>query len=166
MFIDFRERGRERETDRHGCGGWSTASCAHPDWGSNPKPRYVPWPRIKHGTFFLVYGTTFQPTEPPGQGSSIWFFLKVLFIYLFRERGREGEREGEKHRCVVASHWSGNINHAAPTGDLACNPGMCPDWESNQRPFGLQAGIQSTELRQPGPVLFYCFSSSDQSYNW
>ena len=27
------------------------------------------------------------------------------FIYLFfRERGREGEREGEKHQCVVASH--------------------------------------------------------------
>ena len=26
----------------------------------------------------------------------------------------------------------------APTGDLACNPGMCPDWESNQPPFGSQ----------------------------
>ena len=24
-------------------------------------------------------------------------------IYLFLERGREGEREGEKHQCVVAS---------------------------------------------------------------
>ena len=33
--------------------------------------------------------------------------------------GREGEREGEKHQCVDASH-------APPTGDLACNPGMCP----------------------------------------
>ena len=47
---------------------------------------------------------------------------KILFI--FRERGREGEREGEKHQCVVASH-------ARPAGDLACNPGMCPDRESN-----------------------------------
>ena len=26
------------------------------------------------------------------------FFLKILFI--FRERGREEEREGEKHQCV------------------------------------------------------------------
>ena len=26
------------------------------------------------------------------------FFFKILFIY--RERGREGEIEGEKHRCV------------------------------------------------------------------
>ena len=30
-------------------------------------------------------------------------FLKD-FIYLFLERGRKGEREGEKHQCVVASH--------------------------------------------------------------
>ena len=47
------------------------------------------------------------------------FFLD--FIYLFLERGREGERVGEKHQCVVASH-------TPPTGDLAHNPGMCPNW--------------------------------------
>ena len=53
-----------------------------------------------------------------------YFFFLRLFIYLFLESGREGEREGEKHQCVVASH-------TPPTGDLACNPGRCPDWESN-----------------------------------
>ena len=37
---------------------------------------------------------------------------------------RKGESEGEKHRCVVACH-------EPLTGDLARNPGMCPDWESN-----------------------------------
>ena len=37
--------------------------------------------------------------------------------------------------------------------DLDCNPGMFPDWESNQRPFGLQVGPQSTEPHQPG-LLF------------
>ena len=26
---------------------------------------------------------------------------------------------------------------------------MCPDWESNQKPFGLQAGAESTEPHQP-----------------
>ena len=36
------------------------------------------------------------------------------------------------------------------TGDLARNPGMCPDWESNLRPFGSQAGAQSTEPHHPG----------------
>ena len=64
---------------------------------------------------------------------------------MFRERGREGEREREKHQCVVASH-------VPPSGDLACNPGMCPDWELNQRPVGSQAGTQSTEPQQPGLV--------------
>ena len=24
-----------------------------------------------------------------------------------------------------------------PTGDLAHNPGICPNWEWNQQPFGL-----------------------------
>ena len=48
-----------------------------------------------------------------------------------------------KKQCVVASH-------APPTGGLAHNLGMCPDWESNQQPFGLQASTQSTEPHQPG----------------
>ena len=51
--------------------------------------------------------------------------------------------------------------HAPPTGDLACNPGMCPNWESNQQQFGSQAGTQSTEPYQPGLykiflLLFNC----------
>ena len=50
--------------------------------------------------------------------SSLSFFLKRFYL-LILERGREGEWEGEKHRCVVASH-------APPTRDLACNPGMGP----------------------------------------
>ena len=29
-----------------------------------------------------------------------------------------------------------------PPGVLACNPGMCPDQESNQGPFGLQDNAQ------------------------
>ena len=75
-------------------------------------------------------------------------FLKILFI--FRERGREGEREGEKYQCAV-------VSQVATTGDLAPNPGTCPDWESNQRPFGLQAGGQSTELHQPGQFFKQSF---------
>ena len=37
------------------------------------------------------------------------------------------------------------VSHMPPTGDLACNPGMCPDWEQNWRQFGFQASAQSTE---------------------
>ena len=54
-----------------------------------------------------------------------FFFKKRSYLFIFREReGREEERE-RKHHCVVASC-------APSTGDLACNPSMCPDWESNQ----------------------------------
>ena len=58
-------------------------------------------------------------------------FKKILFIYfiinLFKDfiylEGREGE-SGREIGCVIASH-------TPPTGDLACKPGMCPDWELN-----------------------------------
>ena len=46
------------------------------------------------------------------------YFLKRVFICLFLETGREGEREGKKHQCVVASCMP-------PTGDMALYPGMC-----------------------------------------
>ena len=70
-------------------------------------------------------------------------FFKDFYLFIFRERRREGEREGEKHQCVAASC-------VPPNGDLAHNPGMCPDWEWIQRSFGSQARAQSSELYQPG----------------
>ena len=72
------------------------------------------------------------------------YFLKD-FIYLFYREG-ETEREGEKHQCVVDSR-------APPTGYPAHNPGMCPDWESNQQPFVSKGNTQSTESNQPGPFI-------------
>ena len=45
------------------------------------------------------------------------YCFKIFYLFIFRERGREGERQGKKHRCVVASR----------TGDPAHNAGMCPD---------------------------------------
>ena len=67
------------------------------------------------------------------------FMLKLLFfkdfIYLFLDR-REGE---EKERERNINVWL-PPHPAPPTGDLAHNPGLCPDRESNQQPVGLQAG--------------------------
>ena len=45
----------------------------------------------------------------------------VFYFFIFRERGREGQRKGEKHLLVASC--------MLPTGDLAWKPGMCPDWE-------------------------------------
>ena len=85
-------------------------------------------------SFNITCGPTF------GFFKLLLLFLKILFI--FRERGREGE-EGEKHQRVTASS-------APPAGDLAHNPGMCPDWELNWWPLGSQTSTQSTEPHQPG----------------
>ena len=68
------------------------------------------------------------------------------YLWFFSKRGREGERERnihvwEKHPSVASC--------TPPTGDPAHNPGLCPDQESNQQPFGSQAGAQSTEPHQP-----------------
>ena len=56
-------------------------------------------------------------------------FFKRFYLFIFRQRGREGEREGEKYQCEVAAR-------TPRTGDLAGNLGVCPDWESNPGPFG------------------------------
>ena len=81
------------------------------------------------------------------------YFLKD-FIYLFLERG-EGREENidvwETHQLVAS--------YTPPTGDLARNPGLCPDWEFNQRPFHLQAGTQLSEPHRPG-LKKKCFLSA------
>ncbi|KAF6125340.1 hypothetical protein HJG60_009839 [Phyllostomus discolor] len=68
-------------------------------------------------------------------------FFKVFYLFISTEREREGN----------ISVW---LTVTPPTGDLAHNPGICPDWESNRRPFRLQAGTHSTEPHQPGPYSF------------
>ena len=67
------------------------------------------------------------------------YFLR-FYLFIFRKRVREEERRRETSMCGCAS----------PTGDLARNPGMYPEWESNWQPFGSQACTQSTEPHWPG----------------
>ena len=55
------------------------------------------------------------------------------------------EKEGEKHRFVVPFIFMYSLV-------VSC---MCPDWESNRRPFGSQAGTQSTDPHQPEPFLIF-----------
>ena len=70
-------------------------------------------------------------------------FLKNDFIYLFLERGERRDKEGEKHWCKEKQLLV--VSHTAPTGNLACSLGMCPDQESNPWPFGLWDHVQPTE---------------------
>ena len=73
--------------------------------------------------------------------SFLFFFFLRFYLFLLRV---EGEREIEKCQCVRETSMGCLSAH---------NPGMCPDWESNQWPFGSQVGAQSTELHQPGHKL-------------
>ena len=55
-------------------------------------------------------------------------------------------------------------SHTPPIGDLAYNPGLCPDWELNQQPFGSQASTKSTEPYKPGPNAIFlkpCYEVND-----
>ena len=67
-------------------------------------------------------------------------FFTFLFIYFFRDRVREAERQGEEtSTCKRYTH----------------NPGMCPDWESNLQPLISKASTQFTELYQPGLKIIF-----------
>ena len=75
-------------------------------------------------------------------------FLNRIYLYIFRERGREGEKKGEKYQCMVASY-------VPPIGDLACSPGMCPDWESNWRPVGSLPVFSPLSYTSPGEKVSF-----------
>ena len=108
--------------------------------------KYLPDPKSTYSSMFsfksfVVFSFMFRSTW------HLKLIFKIFYLFIFRE----GERKRDKHQCVVASH-------APPTGDLARNPGMCPDWESNQQPLASQAGTQPTEPHQPGLKLIFLYS--------
>ena len=81
-------------------------------------------------------------------------FKKIFYLFIFPESGRDKEREVEKHQCVRETSIGCLLAH---------NPGMCPEWESNRRPFGSQASVQSTEPHQPGQhVSIYQKNASEK----
>ena len=83
-------------------------------------------------------------------GMCLFFFMKD-FICLFLERGQGRDKERERNINV----W---LLLTCPLGgDLASNPGMCPDWESNRQPFGSQATTQYTEPQQPRNYLPFSY---------
>ena len=85
------------------------------------------WPWVNNFIFAdeISANVTWWIGKDHPKGLFQFFFFKKN-IYLFLQR----REEREKLQCVVASHMS-------PTGDLAQNPSMCPDWELNGWPVGL-----------------------------
>ena len=64
---------------------------------------------------------------------------------MYFERGKRREKERERN-----IDWLPPTR--PPTRGLACNPGMCPEWELNWRPFSSQDCTEPTEPYHPGPL--------------
>ena len=92
-------------------------------------------------THSLVWSTTWEyhVVETGDQIYPSKNFLKSLFMF-FRERRREGEREGEKCVRCVRETSIGCLSQAPKWGP---GPAVRPDWEWNQRPSCSQAGWHS-----------------------
>ena len=101
----------------------------------------------------LDYHLTLQLAKHPTFHICVFKNVYILFlkdfVYLFLDKGERKDKERKKNINV----WSPLM--CLSTGDLACDPGMCPDWESNQRPSGSQSGAQSTEPHQPVQKTFF-----------
>ena len=65
-----------------------------------------------------------------------YFFIIYFYFTFFSERGEGREKVRERNISVWEILWS-VASHMPSTWDLAHNPGMHPDWELNQQPFGL-----------------------------
>ena len=110
-----------------------------PCQGTNLKPRFqgwIPGPG-SHSIFLSLIDVSFL----------LFFFLR-FYLFIFRERGSDGEREGEKHWCMRDTLVS--CLSLTPKGGPGQQPGHVP-WPGIERwPFSSQAGAQFTEPHQPG----------------
>ena len=66
---------------------------------------------------------------------------------IFKERRKEGEREGEKHQCVVASH-------VPPTGNPACNPGCALTGNRTSDPWVHRPALKPLNHTSQGSFYF------------
>ena len=93
----------------------------------------------------------------------IWFY-----IFIFREGGREGERDGEKHLCERETlvgclsflPWPPGIKPAVQACALTRN--------LNQQPIALQDNAQPTETHPSGQHarIIRCFVYPGTGYSW
>ena len=87
--------------------------------------------------------------------------FKILFIFKGEEREKERKRNMDMRNIYPI------LLVLVPTRDQTCNPGMCPNWESNRRPFTLQDNDQPTEPQWSGQQQFekiYNLSPIDVSH--
>ena len=104
-------------------------------------------------TIFLLFSCDFNISTSLFHRSLQKFFLR-FYLFMFRERGRKGEREGEKHWYVRGTSIS-CLSCLPHLGHQTRNPGVYPDQELNQHPFALWYDVQPTEPHQSGLQEFF-----------
>ena len=110
-------------------------ACKWPNCANNPSQTIYPYRALAY-LFFLFSFSSFSTS-----------FFKD-FIYLFLETGKGRRKRREKHQCVVASG-------VPPTGHLACNPGMWPNWELNQRSSVSQPALNPLSFPSQGSTSYF-----------
>ena len=111
---------------------------------ANGKMFYKIIPLLWSKNFDIVLYSTLSFSIP-------FYFLKIfIYLFIFRERWRDGEWEGEKHGCVRDTV----AFHTLPIGGLDCSSGMCPDWELNLWPFGSRPALNPLSHTSKDSILF------------
>ena len=82
-----------------------------------------------------------------------FLFLCILFfkdfIYLFLERGEGWEKERERN----INAWTSLV--CPPTGDLARNPGMCPDQNRTGDPLVCMLALNPLSYTSQGLCILF-----------
>ena len=104
--------------------------------------------QLKFPSSFSVLSNIYYFVGNISHSFSLLSFFKD-FIYLFLETGERKDKERERNISV----WLPFICPLLET--WPSTQAWALDWESNQRPFGLQASTQSTEPHQPGPFSLH-----------
>ena len=110
-----------------------------------PKPLFpllstTLWPETVSFCLFFLF-VAFRVTLH----SFLFIYLFIYFLFILREREKEEEREGNLYVQEICQSVASCT--PPPSGDLACNPGTCPDWEWNPQPFGARSNQLSHQAR-------------------
>ena len=102
-----------------------------------------------HACLFWVAGCSFD---------NLFFCVCVFkdFIYLFSERWEGREKDRKRNINVWEIHQL-VTSHTPLTGDLAHNPGLCPDQELNWWPFGSQVFSPLSHNSQGDNLVLWFF---------
>ena len=144
----FLERGEEREKERETSvqeRNLNQPPLTKAPSGARNHNLHVLQPRIEPATLCFV-GRDPTKSYRPGLIFIYFLFLKVLFIF-WRGR-REGEREGKKHQCVVASC-------APPYWGSGSQPRHVPWLVIKPVTLWFADHCSTTEPHQPGLILIF-----------